>query len=62
MKDVRSVVIPREFIRPGLVWGRADGKLYVYVTRRSDSTGLPDAIEGVPVVVKVIGSVRPAAC
>jgi len=63
MSRAPDVVIPPELVRPGLVWGRAEGKLFVYVTRASDlrcGPGIPSAIDGVPVVVRMIGAVRPA--
>jgi hypothetical protein len=60
-KSARRAVIPPDLIRPGLMWGRADGKLYAYAVAKADLRDVPDRIDGVPVVKRVVGAIRPAA-
>jgi hypothetical protein len=60
MKRVK-VAIPPELVRSGLTWGRGDGRLYAYAKTAADLRGVPDQIEGVAVVKRVTGVIRPAA-
>ena len=61
MKRAR-VVIPPALIRAGLTWGRGADTLYAYAAAPVDLRGVPDQIDGVPVIKRVIGVIRPAAC
>jgi hypothetical protein len=52
--------IPARLIRPGLTWGRAKANFFVYATTAKDLRGVPDAIDGVAVIKRVTGPIRPA--
>ncbi len=53
--------VPDDLIRPGLVWGFSGTHMHVYAKSRKHCRGLPPEIDGCPVVIHVIGEIRPAS-
>jgi hypothetical protein len=60
MTSPRKLIVPKELVRPGVVWGVADGLYYAYAETRGHLRAIPDAIDGVRVVKRVVGAIRPA--
>ncbi len=52
--------IPKALIRPGLVWGTGNGHLFAYAAVAADLKDVPDEIDGVCVLKRITGRVRPA--
>jgi hypothetical protein len=57
---MKKVQIPKEFIRPGLIWGSGIDRLFVHASTKEALRDVPDEIEGMQVEKHVTGSVRPA--
>jgi len=52
---ISDPIIPNELKRPGLIWGKGNGKLFAYADSQEDLIGVPDTIDGWEVVKRVTG-------
>jgi len=59
-KSPRTVDIPKDLVRRGLTWGRGSFELLAYGETKRDLRDVPNSIEGVKVLKRVVGKTVPA--